>query len=55
MGIYAPGLDEMRAYRPNRPCGLDGPSNLAGFQYAGLTCGVILGYKIFAIVGRFLY
>jgi len=49
-----PGLDEMRAYRPTRPCGLSGPPNLTGFQYAGLTCDVILGYIIFAIPGGFL-
>jgi len=28
------------------------PLGFPGFQYAGLTCGVITGDKIFAIVGR---
>ena len=31
---------------------LDEPMGFAGFQYAGLTCCVIAGHKIFAIVGR---
>ena len=30
----------------------DEPMCFAGFQYAGLTCCVIAGHKIFAIVGR---
>ena len=31
---------------------LDEPMCFAGFRYAGLTCCVIAGHKIFAIVGR---
>jgi len=53
MGGYAPGLDEMRAYRPYRPIGVvQPPSGFPGSRYAGLTCGVIAGHKAFAIVGR---
>ena len=43
IGVYVvtPGLDELRAYRPYRQCGLERPSDLSGFRYAGLTCCVI--------------
>ena len=46
------GLDEIGAYRPNHPSGLQQPLGLTGFQYAGLTCGVINVHIVFAIVGR---
>ena len=46
------GLDEIGAYRPNQPSGLRQPLGLTGFQYAGLTCGVINVHIVFAIVGR---
>ena len=47
------GLDEIGAYRPYRRIGIvQLPSGWSGSRYAGLTCYVILGHKVFAIVGR---
>ena len=46
------GLDEIRAYRPYRPCGFCEPPDVPGFRYAGLTCSVIACHSTFAIVDR---
>jgi len=49
---HTSGLDEIRTYRPYRPCGFCEPPDVPGFRYAGLTCSVIYCHSTLAIVDR---
>ena len=46
------GLNEVRAYRPYRPIGVEPLSDEPGLRYAGLTCGVIARHSVVAMLGR---